>query len=160
MATNEHSTSGYLEDLIRSMTQLCALELHVKTQLERLNQDLQDVESSEVDSVLNQLMQEEEHLMNIQELRRESMRLIMEHQTDQGNDKKWCEVKHSAMAMYTAFEVYQATGHASHYNYFLKTNDLFIQVMIDFLGYDIPPCASCFSDRLLDGKGGEEDDGV
>lgn len=144
---NKQSTSGMLEDLIRSMVQVASTEVHAKTALEKAEHEVSIAEVEDLPEVTKQLTDAEDYLKRVTELRRNVMRLIAEHAKEL-NPTKWCEVKHTAMAMYTAFEAYQADGSIQLYNYYMETNDLFIEVMSDFLGLDIPPCAACFSDAL------------
>ena len=73
--------------------------------------------------------------------------------SDEIDYHKWCEVKHTAMAMYTAFEAYQANDSTALYDYYLACNKLFIKTVSQFLGIDMPACAACFTDAL---KGAEQ----
>lgn len=145
---NEYSTSGMLEDLIRSMVQLVSVELHAKTACEKAEQALAEAEEDETSCLVNELVEAESYLERVTNLRRTSMRLIAS-KSDKVKPTKWCEVKHSAMAMYTAFEAFQADSkNASLAQYYYDCNRLFIEVVSDWLGLDIPPCASCFEDAL------------
>lgn len=123
------------------------MELHAKTALEKQQQLLTEVDDSQLSSALEQVLKAERRLKTITDLRRKSMRIISTY-AEELNPEMWCEVKHSAMAMYTAFEVYQAEETTELYDFYIENNQLFIETMSDFLGFDIPPCASCFSDRL------------
>ncbi|MFV0409636.1 MAG: hypothetical protein ACK5LJ_08065 [Paracoccus sp. (in: a-proteobacteria)] len=148
MNENQNSTSGMLEDLIRGMIQLTAMEVHAKTALEKTAHELSICEDSELEQVVEKEMVAEGHLHHVTELRRQAMRLIASYAPNL-NPEKWCEVKHAAMAMYTIFEAYQADGkNQGLYGLYLDTNKLFISVVSDWLGLDIPPCAACFSDAL------------
>lgn len=157
MAENKYSTEGMLEDLIRAMVQLCATELHEKTNLERLNADLElgriefaDFNIQEIELI--------ESLSMITEARRNHQKLVYTLAGGKGDMKQWCKVKHMAMAMYTTFEAYQATDNDQDlYSAYLNTNRLFIATMTKFLGFPVTDCASCFTDFI---KGGGEEDGL
>lgn len=146
---NKQSTSGMLEDLVRSLQQLASGELHSKTALEKLEGQMLSVEDADIVELSAQIRDAEEHLGLVTEQRRSIMRIIAKYAKDL-NPEKWCEVKHMAMASYTAFEAYQAYGDndADLYVLYMSTNDLFIQSVSDWLGLEIPACASCFSDAL------------
>ena len=144
---NNDSTSGMLEDMVRSMTQLASMELHAKTYLEKANDKLAGAEPDQIPEMLDAVQAAEKHLQKVTELRRNAMRTIASY-SDDVNTEKWCEVKHAAMAMYTAFEAYQANESTDLYNYYMDCNDLFITVVAEWLGFNIPACASCFSDAM------------
>lgn len=157
MSENKYSTEGMLEDLIRAMVQLACTELHEKTNLERLNADLEldKIEFGKFDAQEVELIAS---LDKITELRRVHQQLIYELAGGVGDMKQWCKVKHMAMAMYTTFEAYQASDNDQRlYTAYLNVNKLFIETMTKFLGMQITDCASCFTDIL---KGGGDTDGL
>lgn len=157
MAENKYSTEGMLEDLIRAMVQLCATELHEKTNLERLNADLELGRIQLTDFTVKE-MELMESLDMITEARRNHQKLIYTLAGEKGDMKEWCKVKHMAMAMYTTFEAYQASENdQALYSAYLQVNKLFIATMTKFLGFPVTDCASCFTDFL---KGGGEEDGL
>lgn len=148
MAQNSKSTSGFLEDLVRGFVQLASVELHAKTALEKAEHNLTIVEMENLSEATNALERADEHLQRVTNLRRQSMNVISNY-AEKLNPEKWCEVKHSAMAMYTIFESYQADPKNDDLSeLYFETNNLFIEIMSDFLGFTIEPCASCFSDAL------------
>lgn len=144
---NKNSNSGMLEDLVRSMTQLASVELHAKTALDIANDNLSTVEDDEIQQAILELSQAEEYLSEVTDLRRMAMNILKGYAVTY-NPKKWCEVKHLAMASYTAFEVYQAKSTNDNFLYYTKVEKLFIQAVSDWLGLDIPKCSACFSDAL------------
>lgn len=157
MAENKYSTEGMLEDLIRAMVQLCIAELHEKTNLERLNADL-ELDRIQLTDFTVQEMELIESLEMITEARRTHQKLIYTLAGEKGDMKQWCKVKHMAMAMYTTFEAYQASDNdQALYSAYLQVNKLFIATMTKFLGFPVTDCASCFTDFL---KGGGETDGL
>lgn len=145
---NSNTNSGLLEDLIRSMVQLSALELHAKTQCEKAEYNLQVVDQEELEDAIEVLGKAESNLLKVTEHRRTVMRLIIGF-VPNADPTKWCEVKHISMAMITAFEAMQADqSHTGLADYFYGINRLFIETISDWLHLDIPPCASCFEDAL------------
>lgn len=145
---NKQSTSGMLEDAVRSFVQLSAMELHAKTETEISFQRTQEVGVEGLTDAMLALQKSEDRLMQITELRRESMRLITKYATE-FDSKSWCLAKHCAMAMITAFEAFQANEKdVDAFNQYHKLNNLFISVMSDLIGLEIEPCAACFSDAL------------
>lgn len=145
---NKDSTSGMLEDLLRSTQQLAAMELHAKTALEKADHELSVVEDVMLQERLIKVQKAENYLEKVTDLRRKGMKLLSSYATTL-DETKWCEVKHVMMASYSAFEAYQAEPKSLPLEtFYLETNKLMIQVVSDFLGLDIPPCASCFSDAL------------
>lgn len=157
MAENKYSTEGMLEDLIRAMVQLACTELHEKTNLERLNADL-ELDKISYEEFVKQEPELTDSLERITELRRVHQRLLYELSGENGDMKQWCKVKHMALAMYTTFEAYQASDNDGRlYDAYLKVNKLFIETMTKFLGMPVTDCASCFTDIL---KGGGDTDGM
>lgn len=153
MSQNSNSTSGMLEDLIRNLQQIASAELHAKTALEKAENEVTTAEPEDLTKASEKVMNAEKHLNDVTEVRRDVMRLIQRF-ANSIDETKWCEVKHLAMAAYTAFEAYQAINDVEIYNYYIQCNNLFIEAVSDWLGLDILPCASCFSDAL---KGLTED---
>lgn len=147
MENNKHSTEGALEDLIRSMVQMCCTELHEKTNLERLNADLEldRIELIEFDNKESELI---ESLKTITTIRREQLLLIYNLAGGAGDKTQWCKIKHLAMAMYTAFEAYQAIDDPALYESYLKINKVFIETLTKFMGMEVTQCASCFTDMI------------
>lgn len=69
-----------------------------------------------------------------------------------GDREQWCLVKHLSMAMYTAFEAYQASDRDPELlNIALEINKKFIETCTKFLGVEITSCASCFADIMKAG---------
>lgn len=148
MMENKLSTSGMLEDAIRSFVQLAAAELHAKTEFEISFQKVQEVAVPELTGAMQAMERSQTRLEKITELRRESMRFITKH-AKSFDSKAWCLAKHTAMAMVTAFEAFQANmTDPDALTLYVHTNDLFISVMSDLIGLEIEPCAACFSDAL------------
>lgn len=145
---NEHSTSGFLEDLVRGFVQLCALELHAKTSLEKSEHKIHVVDADDVIEASDDIEKADKHLIEITKLRRNSMIAISNYAKELNLDK-WCEVKHAAMAMITFFEVHQANPNNNElFDLYIEANNLFIEIVADFIGIEIEPCAACFSDAL------------
>lgn len=154
--SNDKSTSGMLEDLLRSTQQLAAIELHAKTALEKADHEMSIAETKDLQQALEKVEKAEKYLKHVTELRRKGMSIMADF-AKKLDPNKWCEVKHVMMASYCAFEAYQAEPTSIPLEaFYLDTNKLMIEVVSDFLGLDIPPCAACFSDALKAKKEGDE----
>ncbi|GCF92512.1 hypothetical protein NRIC_04030 [Enterococcus florum] len=157
MAENKHSTDGIAEDLIRSMVQMAAAELHVKTLIEKRTSEIEngliDIDDPEVLGKQFSLIGElQDEIIELAQIRREDMLYLYELYGSNGDKEKWCQVKHLAMASMTAFEAWQASANdVELLNKALRKNALFIKTLCAFLGTEITECAACFSDII---KGG------
>lgn len=147
---------GLAEDQIRSFQQLVCVEGHYKTLIEKYNSELNhgivDVEDDEVRKAhLEKLDDAITELSQISELRRHSMRFLMELYGSENTDM-WCIIKHLSAADYTAFEVYQASdGDAEMLNLYLEIHARFVHAITRWLGTEITDCSSCLTDALRKG---------
>lgn len=161
MAENQHASDGLAEDLIRSFVQIASAELHSKTLLEKrvseLENGLIDLEKPNVlEQQLQKITENKETLNALANLRRREMLYLYELYGSKGDKEQWCLVKHLGLAMYTAFEAWQASSNDEKLlNLALEINQQFIQAVSRFLGVEVTACAACFADIL---KGGELDD--
>lgn len=148
---NIDSTDGAAEDLIRSMIQLACLEQHYKTLLEK--------RMSEMENGLIEEEKETEHsekIDNLQEdleytasIRRNLMRNLYDMYNGKGDKERWCMVKHWSIAMYTAFEAYQASENDPElFLQYYEMNKMLLKELSAFLGVEITECAACFADAL------------
>jgi len=163
---NKDSSTGYVEDMVRSFVQLSAIEVHAKTELELaetnhrdalLMYDIEmntptsekalDVQSENLDNAEDALEDAKDWVITVQELRRESQRRLLAH-AKKPDMHVWCRMKHMAMAMYTAFEVWQASENQADFDHYININNAFIESTAKFLGMDIDSCAACFTDAL------------
>ncbi|WP_305085570.1 hypothetical protein, partial [uncultured Dubosiella sp.] len=97
-------------------------------------------------------------LIEYAQLRRETMLSLYEMYPAR-NKEYWCLVKHLGLAMYTAFESWQASEDNENLFYiYQQANKLFVKAMSKFLGVTITECASCFSD-ILKAESEVKDDG-
>lgn len=151
---NPNSSDGIAEDLIRSFVQISAAELHAKTILEKriseLEEGLIDIENPAVLSdQLDKIEAAKNDLIDLAECRREDMRYLYTLFGERGDKEQWCTAKHLAMAMITAFEVWQASdSDEALLNMALRKNKLFTKAISRFIGVEITDCASCLSDML------------
>lgn len=156
---NVHSSDGLAEDLIRSFVQMAIAEQHVKTLIEKRVSELENA-LIDIDD-LNEIAKNGEELINLKSdlqcyatLRRADMLYLYKIYGEKGNKEMWCTVKHLAIAMYTAFEAFQASENDEYLlDLALEKNKSFIRALSQFLGVEITECASCFADIL---KGGIE----
>lgn len=151
MSKNKNSTDGIAEDLIRSFVQMTNVELHFKTLIEKRVGEIENglVEDDDMSEQMQTIDRYKMHLDKAANLRRAQMLYLYNMYNGKGNKEMWCLVKHSAMAMYNAFEVYQASDEDPELlSYALQINVQFNEIVAEFLGVQITPCAACFSDIL------------
>lgn len=152
-------SDGLAEDQIRSFQQLVCAEGHYKTLIEKYQSQLANglinVENEEVRTAhLQKLEDAIEELQQIAELRRSTMRFLMELYS--GDTDYWCLVKHLSSADYCAFEVYQASDNdAELLNLYLEIHARFVHAITRFLGTEITDCSACLTDALR--KGAKKD---
>lgn len=157
---NKHSSDGMAEDIIRSFIQIASTELHAKTLLEKKISELEngiiDVQNQEIlDKHLDAIDDLKNEIFELAQVRRDDMLYLYKLFGEKGEKEQWCTVKHLGMAMYTAFEAYQASNKDEELLYFmLAKNNLFLKAMTKFLGVEVTECASCFADIM---KGDMED---
>lgn len=149
---NKNSTSGIGEDIIRGIAQLGSAEMHLKTLIEKAEAELEngivDVENpDEVNAHIEKLRDYTEEIIEIAQLRRETMLYLYEMY--EGDKDAWCLVKHLAIANMTIFEAWQASdSDPKLYSLAIKTNKSFVKAITRFLGAEVTDCSSCLSDFL------------
>lgn len=151
-------SDGISEDLIRAFVQTGCAELHMKTLVEKYNAQLENglIDLEDNGAVLRQtdkISAATDEMNELAETRRKLM-LILKDMYD-GDPDYWCVVKHAGLAMYCAFEAYQASDDDTElYTAYLETNRRFIKALTHFLGTEITDCSACFADSLkAKGKG-------
>lgn len=97
-----------------------------------------------------------EELFEVTEQRRQDMRTLFDLFEGKGDKEQWCIVKHAAMAMYTAFEAWQASDNDRLLYQICIEKMLISSKITQFTGVPITECASCFSDMM---KGAIDDEG-
>lgn len=147
---NKNASNGIAEEMIRTFVQLGCCELHTKTTIEKKVSELENgmVPEDNVQDFIKDIEDLRKDLIEYAQLRREAMLSLYEMYPD-GNKEYWCLVKHLGLAMYTAFESWQASDDDENLFYiYQQANKLFVKAMSKFLGVTITECASCFSDIL------------
>lgn len=144
-------SDGAAEDLIRAFVQMGCAELHMKTLVEKYNAQMENglidlSDNAMVKKQIAMITDASDELDAIAECRRGLMLRLME--LYDCNKDYWCVVKHIGMAMYCAFEAYQATGDSDIYSEYIAANRRFIHALTCFLGVEISDCAACFSDII------------
>ena len=152
MSKNPNSTSGQAEDLIRTIVQLGASEMHLKSLYEKTLAEMENgiVDIDDVDS-LNEHIEKNnlyiESMIEIADLRRKSMLALFD--MFDGDKDAWCMVKHLGIASETAFETWQASDNDPKLlEITVDINKSFTKALTQFLGMEITSCASCFSDMM------------
>lgn len=157
---NKNASNGIAEEMIRTFVQLGCCELHTKTTIEKKVSELENgmVPEDNVQDFIKDIEDLRKDLIEYAQLRREAMLSLYEMYPD-GNKEYWCLVKHLGLAMYTAFESWQASDDDENLFYiYQQANKLFVKAMSKFLGVTITECASCFSD-ILKAESEVKDDG-
>ncbi len=145
-------SDGISEDLIRAFVQAGCAELHMKTLVEKYNAQVENglidlTDNEAVQKQIDKITSATDELNEFAETRR-SLMLILKDMYD-GDPDYWCVVKHAGLAMYCAFEAYQASeDDQGLYTTYLETNKRFIKALTHFLGVEITDCAACLADLL------------
>ena len=154
---NVDSETGMAEDMLRSIVQLGATEMHYQTlynkSVAQLENGLIEVEKDEVrEKQLEKINRYREEINDVADVRRKMMRKLFSL-FDGGNKDAWCLIKHLGVASMTAFESYQASDDdAELLDLYYDINKEFNKAVTDFLGAEITDCAACVSDFLKGGK--------
>lgn len=153
---NENSSSGIGEDIIRSIVQFGAAEMHLKTLYEKTLAELEngviDTEDSEAVRIqLEKLDGYRQELIDVAQLRRQSM-FILSEMYPEGDKDAWCMVKHLGIGAMTAFEAWQGSeDNPMLMSLAIDANKAFIKAVTRFIGTEISDCAACLSDYLKAG---------
>lgn len=149
---NKDSETGMAEDMLRSIVQLGATEVHYKTLYDKAVAELENgiikVEDAEIRrSQLEKIARYREEICSVAEIRRKLMRKL--YGMFDGNKDAWCLIKHLGVAMFTAFEAYQASEDDPELlDIYYDINKEFNKAVADFLGMEITDCAACLSDFM------------
>ena len=88
-------------------------------------------------------------LAQVTEERRNAMRLLKSQANENGNPDLWCLLKHTLVAVETAFEAWQVDLNDVHTKaVFIEQSRIANQVLAMFLGYEVTPCSACLTDQL------------
>lgn len=157
---NKLSETGMAEDMLRSIVQLGATEIHYQTLYNKARAELEngivDVENQDVLNKQTEKMDRYQSEINeVAEVRRKMMKKLFD--LFDGNKDSWCLVKHLGIAMMCAFESYQASDNdLDLLDIYYEINKEFTKAVSDFLGMEIIDCAACLSDAM---KGEMKNDG-
>jgi len=161
MSENPNSTSGLAEDLIRTIVQLGASEMHYKSLYEKTLAEMENgivdvADPQELDVFLEMTSVYRDSIIEIADLRRKCMLHLFE--MFDGDRDAWCNVKHLGIASETAFEAWQASDDdPALLDIATNINKAFIKAITQFLGMEITSCASCLNEHL---RAKEEDKDV
>lgn len=157
---NKDSETGMAEDMLRSIVQLGATEIHYQTLYNKAVAELENgiIKVEDDDARLSQLdkiARYREEISSVADLRRRMMRKLFS--MFDGNKDAWCLIKHLAIAMMTAFEAYQASDDDSELlDIYYDINKEFNKAITDFLGMEITDCSACVSDFLKGENNGKQ----
>lgn len=149
---NKDSETGMAEDILRCIVQLGAAEVHYQTLYNKARAELENglIDVADDDTRISQVDKIEYYrseINDIADVRRRMMRQLFKR--FKGNKDAWCLIKHLGVAMYTAFEAYQASeDDAELLDTYFDINKEFNKAVADFLGMEITDCAACLSDFL------------
>lgn len=149
---NKDSETGMAEDMLRSIVQLGATEMHYQTLYNKARAELENglIEVENDDIRLAQLDKIERYRSEINDIA-SVRRRMMKHLFNMfdGNKDAWCLIKHLGIASMTAFEAYQASDDdLDLLDIYYDINREFNKAVADFLGIEITDCAACLSDFL------------
>lgn len=150
---NKDSETGMAEDMLRTIVQLGATEVHYQTLYCKYRAEIENglikVEDEEIrNKQLEKIEYYQEEINLIADLRRRMMRKLFSL-FDGGNKSAWCLIKHLGIASMTALESYQASDNdLVLLDIYYDINKEFNKAVTDFLGMEITDCAACVSDML------------
>lgn len=149
---NKDSETGMAEDMLRSIVQLGATEIHYQTLYNKARAELENglIEVENDDIRLAQLDKIERYRSEINDIA-SVRRRMMKHLFNMfdGNKDAWCLIKHLGIASMTAFEAYQASDNdLDLLDIYYDINREFNKAVADFLGMEVSDCAACLSDFL------------
>ena len=140
------------EDMLRSIVQLGATEIHYQTLYNKARAELENglIEVENDDIRLAQLDKIERYRSEINDVANVRRRM-MKHLFNMfdGNKDAWCLIKHLGIASMTAFEAYQASDNdLDLLDIYYDINREFNKAVADFLGIEITDCSACLADSL------------
>lgn len=150
---NPNSTSGAGEDVIRSIVQFGAAEMHLKTLYEKTSADIENAvangeENEDIADLLEKLDAYREEILEVAQLRRRAM-LALYEMYPEGDKDAWCLVKHLGIGAMTAFEAWETNDQdPGLLSLAMSANKSFVKAVSRFIGMEITDCAACLSDFL------------
>ena len=145
---NKNTSTGVAEDIIRGLMHLVALEMHLKTDIEKLTSELETGDYDNQQEHVEKITIARRSSGEITDMRRSDMLKLYQLFGEKGDKSYWCIVKHLLFVAMSSFEVWQATNDSLDYEGFLKANELLNLYVAMFIGVEVTDCASCFSDIL------------
>ena len=148
---NKDSSIGIVEDIITNTMNMIANEYHIEILIRKYEEpELQTTEDREtIESLEGQIAQLTMLLAQVTEERRNAMRLLKSQANENGNPDLWCLLKHTLVAVETAFEAWQVDLNDVHTKaVFIEQSRIANQVLAMFLGYEVTPCSACLTDQL------------
>lgn len=155
---NKMSETGQAEDMLRSIVQLGATEVHYITLYNKARAEMEngliDVENPDILSAqMEKTSRYQNEINEIAEIRRRMMKklFLLFHDEKDFEDKndEWCVIKHLAISMYCAYESYQASNNdLDLLDIAYEINKQFSKAVSGWLGMEIMDCAACLSDAL------------
>lgn len=152
MGRNKDSEVGMAEDMIRSLVQFGAAEIHAKGLYEKATAEMENgFINVEDNAVLQKHLEKAEQYRADIETYANLRRNVTRHLFGmfEGDKDVWCLVKHLGIGAMTLFEAYEASDNDLELlNLAYEANKAFVLAMTRFLGVEISDCAACLSDAL------------
>ena len=149
---NKESETGQAEDMLRSIVQLGASEVHYITLYNKARAEMEnglvDVDNQDVlNAQMEKMTRYQDAINEVAELRRRMMKKLF--QMFDGDKDEWCVIKHLGVAMFTAYESYEASDNdLDLLDIASEINKKFNKAVTAFLGMEVTECSACVSDML------------
>lgn len=155
MGRNSHSEVGAAEDLLRSIVQMGAAEIHAMGLYYKVTAEMENgLVNVDDNEVLQQHLDKAnmflEDIETYAVLRRRMTTALKEMVgTDKADKDLWCMVKHLGLSMMQCFEAYEnSDNNLELLNLAYEANKAFTKAVTRFLGIEISDCSACLSDAL------------
>ena len=149
---NTMSSNGIAEEIIRSIVQMGASEMHLKTLYEKTMAEIDNgiIDVTDADTLQKHIAKANmyrEDIITVAQLRRRLMLKLFD--MFDGEQEVWCMIKHLGIANMQIFESWQASEDDPELLSLAMESDALLNKYISmFLGIEVTDCASCLADAL------------
>lgn len=144
---DNNMSRGWAMDLVNSIANDLALANHLTETLHAKEVDLAIASEEDKERLEKQIQSIRSILVGAVELRRKKMNRLADTFEDY-DPRMWCAIKHSIESYMEAMEVFHATNDPDDWLILKTTMSQMSSVLSVALGYEMQPCARCFSDEL------------